>query len=84
VLIYQTATNDDAIHLATPDAGLDGTWQPQGACIAARNAERGAMTAGMVSLGYAVFLATAILSFVGAFIMIMTARIVTRLFTMHR
>jgi len=43
-----------------------------------------AMTAGMVSLGYAVFLATAILSFVGAFIMIMTARIVTRLFTMHR
>jgi len=43
------------------------------------------MTAGMVvSLGYAVFLATAILSFVGAFIMIMTARIVTRLFTMHR
>jgi len=44
----------------------------------------GTMTAGMVSLGYAVFLATAILSFVGAFIMIMTARIVTRLFTMHR
>jgi|AntDeeMinimDraft_8_1070380.scaffolds.fasta_scaffold03266_2 hypothetical protein len=42
------------------------------------------MTAAVVSLGYAVFLAVSILSFVGAFMTIMTARIVTRLFTMHR
>jgi len=41
VLIYQTATNDDAIHLATPDAGLDGTWQPQGACTRLERVERG-------------------------------------------
>jgi len=40
VLIYQTATNDDAIHLATPDAGLDGTWQPQGACTRLERVER--------------------------------------------
>ena len=40
VLIYQTATNDDAIHLATPDAGLDGTWQPQGACTRLERVEQ--------------------------------------------
>ena len=41
------------------------------------------MTGAVVSVGYAVFLATAILSFVGAFIAIMSARLVTRLVTVH-
>jgi len=84
VLIYQTATNDDAIHLATPDAGLDGT-------LAAKVPARGSNAWNArsydrrdgVARVCSVF-AVSILSFVGAFMTIMTARIVTRLFTMHR
>lgn len=42
------------------------------------------MIAGVVSLGWAVLLATAILSFVGAFMAIMSARLATRLVVVHR
>ena len=42
------------------------------------------MTAGIVSLGWAVFVAAAILSFVGAFMLIMSVRIGTRLIVVHR
>ena len=41
------------------------------------------MTGAVISVGYALFLATAILSFVGAFVLVMSARLVTRLLTVH-
>ena len=42
------------------------------------------MTGAVASLGYAVFLAVSILSFVGVFLTIMAARLATRLFVVHR
>lgn len=42
------------------------------------------MTAGLISLGWAVFVATAILLFVGAFMLIMSVRLGTRLLVVHR
>ncbi|WP_066418890.1 hypothetical protein [Halorubrum aethiopicum] len=32
ILSYQTMTGDDAVHLAEPDGGMDGTWQRCGSC----------------------------------------------------
>lgn len=40
VLTYSTATGDDAVHLATPDGGLDGTWNPEGSCTRLERVER--------------------------------------------
>jgi len=40
VLTYRTATGEDALHLATPDGGLDGTWQRSGACTRLERVER--------------------------------------------
>ena len=40
VLTYRTATGDDAVHLATPDGGLDGTWDPAGSCSRLERVER--------------------------------------------
>ena len=40
VLTYRTAAGGGALHLAAPDAGLDGTWQPQGTCTRLERVER--------------------------------------------
>ena len=40
VLTYQTANGGGAIHLATPDAGVDGTWESSGTCTTLERVEQ--------------------------------------------
>jgi len=40
LLTYRTANGGGALHLATPDAGVDGTWESSGTCTTLERVER--------------------------------------------